>query len=578
MRFGAVAVPFSSTLIQSLRIDTLMVASRSAPPTGPLPYPTVSDQASSGNALPARETLAGGLRILESLGSTPDGLLYQAKYPNGREVALLVLQPTALRDERSRWEQFRLATQIQHPNVAAVYAVGEMEDGSAYAVLEQLDGEPLSDALEAGRRYAFGEALDLALQTAAGLQAAHRAGFIHGNLSPRTILVTRPPFGRSQVKLIGFNLAPADRQTGAPPGEGSVPYASPQRLGGHSAAEQDDVFSLGAVLHHLITGTAPVQGRVAGAMPGAARVVLEEALAPDRAERYRTMSELHEALERLVSGAVKPGRAGIPRSFLIRATAAGLAVATVGIWLLSGSKRREPGEVPRSTPTAAPAPAPAGSPVPAPPAAPRLRNNTADSDQGRPGTRATPPRRAVPPRPGSAGPAEAPPTRSTATGGRVAPPSPVEGPEVGRREEGSVIPVTRGYAGAPAASSDSDPAPDDTRGAQIVTARPVDSITPIVKPRSRDELEQDQGLRHAIGDVVRLGLAENVAERRPGLLVVFLNPDGMNVPSAAYNLQRLYLAYSAATRQQADVAIELRQEGDLYGRFTREGLTYPSSD
>jgi len=545
---------------------------------------TVFDQGGSGNALPAGETLAGGLRVLQSLGSTPDGLLYQAKYPNGREVALLILQPTGLADERSKWEQFRLATQIQHPNVAAVYAVGEMEDGSAYAVLEQLDGEPLSDSLDAGRRYAFGEALDLALQAAAGLQAAHRAGFIHGNLSPRTILVTRPPFGRSQVKLIGFNLDPADRPTGAPPGEGGVAYASPQRLGGHSAGEQDDVFSLGAVLHHLLTGTAPVQGRVAGAMPGAARVVLEEALAPDRAERYRTVSELHDALERLVSGAVEPRRAGIHRGFLIRATAAGLAVATVGIWLLSGSRRSEPAgeEAPRTPPDAAVAPVPAPSPAPARPAArqeaPRPRNGSADSDQARPGTSATPPPRAARPRRGSAAPAEAPPTRSPATGGRAAPPPPVERPEVGRREEGSLIPEARGYAGAPAASSDSDPAPEDTRGAQIVTARPVDSIRPIVKPRSRDELEQDQGLRHAIGDVVRLGLAANVAERRPGLLVVFLNPGGMNVPSAVYNLQRLYLAYSAATRQEPDVAIELRHEGDLYGRFTREGLTYPSSD
>jgi hypothetical protein len=336
------------------------------------------------------------------------------------------------------------------------------------------------------------------------------------------------------------------------------------------------------VLHHLLTGTAPVQGRIAGAMPGAARVVLEEALAGDRAERYRTVSELHEALERLVSGTVGPSRAGTHRGFLIRATAAGLAVATVGIWLLSGSMRSEPAgeEAPRSTPTAAPTPAPAGSPDSARAAArqeaPRPRNGSLDSGQGRPGTSTTPPPRAARPRP--AEPAQAPPNRSLATGGRVAPPPPVERPEVGRRQEGSLIPEARGYVGAPAASSDSDPAPADTRGAQIVTGRPVDSITPIVKPRSRDELEQDQGLRHAIGDVLRLGLAENVSERRPGLLVVFLNPDGMNAPSAIYNLQRLYLAYSAATRQQADVAIELRHEGDLYGRFTREGLKYPSSD
>lgn len=85
-------------------------------------------------------------------------------------------------------------------------------------------------------------------------------------------------------------------------------------------------------------------------------------------------------------------------------------------------------------------------------------------------------------------------------------------------------------------------------------------------------LEQDPGLRQAIGDVTRIGLAENIVERQPGLLIVELTPEGMGVPSASYNLQRLYLAYSAATRQQDTVAIELRRDGAPYGWFTRQGL------
>ena len=85
-------------------------------------------------------------------------------------------------------------------------------------------------------------------------------------------------------------------------------------------------------------------------------------------------------------------------------------------------------------------------------------------------------------------------------------------------------------------------------------------------------LEQDPGLRQALGDVTRIGLAENIVELRPGLLIVELTADGMGVPSASYNLQRLYLAYSAATRQQDTVAIELRRNGTAYGWFTRAGL------
>jgi hypothetical protein len=91
-------------------------------------------------------------------------------------------------------------------------------------------------------------------------------------------------------------------------------------------------------------------------------------------------------------------------------------------------------------------------------------------------------------------------------------------------------------------------------------------------------LEQDPGLRHAIGDVTRIGLAENVVEVLPGQLVVYLAADGISVTSASYNLQRLYLAYSAASWQQDTVVLELRRNGELYGWFTREGLRHATSD
>jgi ribosomal protein L9 len=91
-------------------------------------------------------------------------------------------------------------------------------------------------------------------------------------------------------------------------------------------------------------------------------------------------------------------------------------------------------------------------------------------------------------------------------------------------------------------------------------------------------LEQNPALRLAIGDVTRVGLAENVVEAQPGHLIVHLAPEGMAVPSASYNLQRLYLAYSAATKQPVTVALELRRNGTLYGWFTREGLRHASQD
>lgn len=75
-----------------------------------------------------------------------------------------------------------------------------------------------------------------------------------------------------------------------------------------------------------------------------------------------------------------------------------------------------------------------------------------------------------------------------------------------------------------------------------------------------------------MGDAVRIGLAQGIVEASPGLLIVHLTRDGMGVPSALYNLQRLYLAYSAATREQDTVALELRRNGKTFGWFTSQGL------
>lgn len=77
---------------------------------------------------------------------------------------------------------------------------------------------------------------------------------------------------------------------------------------------------------------------------------------------------------------------------------------------------------------------------------------------------------------------------------------------------------------------------------------------------------------------MRLGIAEDVAEIRPGFLLVSVTPAAMHVPSVMYNLQRLYLAYSAATNYRDEVALELRHGRDLYGLFTRDGLTQVRSE
>jgi serine/threonine protein kinase len=360
-------------------------------------------------------TLPGGLRVLERLGPTPEGTLYAAKYPTGLEVALLTLRPVAGGGSVSRRERLVRGMQIQHPNVAAMYELGELEDGSLYLVLEQLVGKPLSDLVAAGRVFALPEALDLALQAAAGLQAAHRAGFVHGNLSPDTILVTRAPYGRDRVKLIGFVLEPADWRAGvAPPISGPVSarYASPERLVGDPPDERSDVFSLGAVLHHLLTGTPPDSATSDRPVPKIARAVLGIAMSPAPAGRFHTISEFEAALERLAALTANPGGPRIRGRLILGTLGAGLALTTAGILLLPGAKRqagREVRPVPvartmdsartppglsadrqvPSTPTATGPPAPTASETRSD--APRTRNNPAGGTRSPAVTRADPP-------------------------------------------------------------------------------------------------------------------------------------------------------------------------------------------
>src|SRR5262249_34364900 len=150
-------------------------------------------------------TIAGDLRVTQRTGSTSQGSLYEAEDLEGRQVVLLILPPGGPGQEPPGARSFKLATRIRHPNVVAVQAVGDLEDGSALVVLEQLVGEPLGDLLNARPTYPIGEALELILQVVGGLEAVHHAGLVHGNVSPGTIVTTHPPFGNPQIKLVGFS-------------------------------------------------------------------------------------------------------------------------------------------------------------------------------------------------------------------------------------------------------------------------------------------------------------------------------------------------------------------------------------
>ena len=293
-------------------------------------------------------TLPGNLSVVGKVGEIPEGTLYRAEYPTGLKVAVVVLHAekegpngpdsaiALLRLQR----QLRQAIQIKHPNVAAVHEIGETSDRLVYVVMEQLAGQLLSTILAARGAVPLHEALDLCLQAAAGLQAAHNVGLVHGNLSPGTILITQGD-GKALVKLIRFppSSSPTEELPKPVTAGVSPEYASPERLSGHPPDQRSDVFSLGAVLHRLLTGKPPEGSRI-GTVPKAMRTVLTHALAWDPAQRFQTITQFASALEGVAIVASNPKRTMANRSPIRTAAAISLAVLILAVlWLFSSSRR-----------------------------------------------------------------------------------------------------------------------------------------------------------------------------------------------------------------------------------------------
>jgi serine/threonine protein kinase len=174
--------------------------------------------------------------------------------------------------------------------------VGESPDGRVYAAGELLNGQLLSEMVSGQGPWPVAQAVEICLQAAGGLQAAHRLGVAHGALSPHTILIVPGEDDSPLVKLIGFDFSwyqsDASRNLGQADDD---PYSSPERLAGSAPDELSDVFSLGAVLHYLLAGTPPGDGSAPDSIPPRLQPVINRALAaPD--QRYPAVAAFAEAL------------------------------------------------------------------------------------------------------------------------------------------------------------------------------------------------------------------------------------------------------------------------------------------
>jgi non-specific serine/threonine protein kinase len=278
--------------------------------------------------------------VLEKVGGGGMGVVYKAKDTRlGRYVALKFLPDDISQDaqavERFRREA-RASSSLNHPNICTIYDIGESE-GRPFIAMELLEGQSLKNRI-GEKAIAVSELLEIGIQIADGLDAAHAKGIVHRDIKPANIFLVK----RGQVKILDFGLAKLTHQKQSAealsqsalqtqtrvgedalltsPGSsmGTVAYMSPEQARGEELDPRSDLFSLGVVLYEMSTGTVPFAGtsvalifdgilhtapppatKLNTRLPAAMEMIFSKAMEKDVDLRYQTASELRADLKRI---------------------------------------------------------------------------------------------------------------------------------------------------------------------------------------------------------------------------------------------------------------------------------------